>query len=303
MTGIPGAAQAAPGDILIVAANGRSVSLPQVDFELHPELESALRRVNIRTPHDVTARRLADRRLLQPWVTSTPVAANSDFWPVFSARASRARFLNTTARSIEELGFDLLPLLEMLGAPVDPAPTTDVSFATASSVLPHFVAMRLRDRLLDKQVSNQDSPVIRAADAILDRCGTGPTEAERALAMFQLGSHLARFLTASELEKVWPRLEALPCFVTTSEVETNWLRLFKAVGRRQPDAMAAAAAPLLASESPSPDQRAYLVGAAVLGQLGAGNRDAARALWHKEPLRVTRSRSFAVALLAAHVGQ
>jgi hypothetical protein len=258
--------------------------------------------VNIRTPQDVTARRLADRRLLQPWVTSVPVAANSDYWPVFSARANRARFLNTTARSIEELGFDLLPLLEMLGGAIDPAPTTGVSFATTSSVLPHFVAMRLRDRLLDKHVSNEDSPVIRAADAILDRCSTGPTEAERALAMFQLGSHLARFLTASELEKVWPRLESLPCFATASEVETNWLQLFKAVGRRQPDAMAAAAAPLLAVESPSSERRAYLVGVAVLGQLGTGNRDAARALWQGEALRVTGARSFPVVLLAAHIG-
>jgi spermidine synthase len=294
---------AAPGDILIVAANGRSVSGPQLDAQIAPELKSALRRVNIRTAQDLTARKLADRRLLQPWVANAQVPANTDFLPEFSARANRARFLNTTARSIEELGFDVLPLLELLGAQVAPAETTDVSFVAASSVLPHFVAMRLRDRLLDKKAGEEDSPVIRAADAILDRCGTGPTQAERALAMFQLGSHLARFLTVSELEKVWPRLESLPCFAATSELETSWLRLFKAVGQRRPDEMASAAGRLLVLEPPSSERRGYVVGAAVLGHLGAGNREAARAVWQGEPLRFTRSGSFAFALLAAHVGR
>jgi len=107
----------------------------------------------------------------------------------------------------------------------------------------------------------------------------------------------------SELEEVWPRLESLPWFAATSEGETSWLRLFKAVGRRQPDEMAAAAARLLVLESPSSERRGYVVGAAVLGHLGAGNRNAARAVWQGEPLRITRSGSFPFALLASHLGQ
>jgi len=300
----------APGDILIVSVNGRSVPGPQIDFGINPQLSAALRRVNIRTVQDVVGRKLADKHLLQPWLAAAPLPANSDYWPVLDYRANRARFLNTSARSIEELGFEPLPILDLLGAAAHPALTTDVSFVPTSPLAPHFAAMRIRDRLLAKEIgAAQPAPLqgdrrsVLEADALLDQCRMSSTRAQLASARFQLGSHLARFLTAPELEIVWPRLESLPCFGGLTEVERSWLRLFKAIGQRRPGEMADAAELLLAVESPSSERRAYLVGAALLGHLGAGHREAARTLWRKEPLQVVGSKSFAIAVLAAHVAQ
>jgi hypothetical protein len=118
--------------------------------------------------------------------------------------------------------------------------------------------------------------------------------------MIIAGFYLARSLSLPELEAVWPRFESLPCFADSPDAARLWLRLFKAISERQTEEMAATATALLTSGAPFPE---YLLGAALLGHIGAGTHDAARALWQRELQRDAGPKSFPLAVTAAHISQ
>lgn len=295
-------------DLLIVAVNGSRVPEPRMDTGSPPDLLAELRRVNINTLGDVTGRRIADKQLLQPWLATEPLPANSDYRPVLDDRANRARFLLANAFAIRDLALGILPVLDVLGHPYPSAQALDVTEAPTSPLLPQFVAQRLRDRLLNRPVNTTpgaawatDRTPLREADALLERCRGAGTEPERTAAMITIGFYLARSLAVPELEAVWPPFESLPCFASSPEVARPWLRLFKGIGERNPGEMSAAATALLAADVPLSGQRDNLVGIALLGHIGAGNRDAARALWQTE--RGRGPMSFPLAVTAAHLSQ
>ena len=301
-------------DILIVGVNGRRVPPPQADAFGHPEIAEALRRVGIRSLQDVAIRKLGDRRLLEPWIRTTTIRANSDFRPVLYHRAARARFLGHDAGVLTTTARGPLPLLELLGGDAVSRASTD---ATAdelfSPAYDAFVAMTVRDLLTDGDARAALRPAPARDDRneisdapgnvgrqLVQRCVTSASDRDRSDALYALGWHVAGHLRPAELTAVWAGVEALPCGSTLTSGNRDWLALFRAIGSRNPREMSAAADRLLASGAAAPDRRAYVVAAGMLGHLAAGEPAAARSLWQRSQPVEVREQSFVLSLLAAH---
>src|SRR5215467_1679320 len=103
------------GDILIVARNGGSVPHPEGRMlEDHPRFAAELRRVGIASVQDIDIRKVANKRLLDPWLSLSSVSANSDYYPKLDLGAERTRFLNLNAGALLMPRQSSLPVLEIL---------------------------------------------------------------------------------------------------------------------------------------------------------------------------------------------
>jgi predicted membrane-bound spermidine synthase len=296
-------------DILIVATNGRSVPMPQAGPLVHPGLAEELRRVGVQSLQDVLIRKIGDRRLLEPWLRTTSIRANSDFRPVLYHRAARARFFQENAGSLTTLARGPLPVLEMLGDSVVPWVSTDVTAEEHFSPAYHATVARMaRDLILVGQEPESDfppaeersevNPAAKEARELVQRCmasGVGDRPA-----LYALGWSLAGHLRPEELSAVWSGIEALPCGSNLTQVEQDWMALFRAVGSRQPREIAAAAERLLTAEARTSVRRAYAVAAGMLGYLAAGAPEDARALRQRNEPVEGRELSFLLSVLDAH---
>jgi spermidine synthase len=297
----------ARGDILIVAVVGRSVPEPSTGIDANPEFKALLRRVNIRTPQDLATRKIADKRLLQPWLATVAIPANSDYRPTLDHRANRARFLDTDAQSLEQLAFGPLPFGAFLSGKKSQWQSTDLTYVGSSPLYLHLTAMQVRDRLM-KRAAPVDRPgawpggvtPAQLADNLLSNCQKAATYADRRLASFRAGWPLAAFLQPLELEAVWPQFESLPCVSQMDQAGTNLVRLFKAVGRREPREMALATEPLLAAEPAGSELRSYAFGAALIGRYTSGDVRGARELLTQGESSAGRW-GFLFRVIAAHV--
>ena len=265
------------GDILIVASHGRP--MPPLDpraFE-HPGLASELARVGVMGVQDLVIRRIADRRLLAPWVATVPVAGNSDYFPVIDQNAARARFLQRHAVDFVSVGGGTIPVVEILGG----EPRT----WTRTRITPHrafpaslaaYRATLIRDLIRGEAVDGVEHPAAaREARQLLERCAEVTMHGDRRPIVFELGTSLSGFLRPVELREVWRHLETQPCATNLTLVERYWWHLFEALGDRNATAMAAGATRLLDQTDEPSERRDFLVAVALLGRLaGGGTRDA-----------------------------
>jgi len=293
----------AGGDLLIVAVNGDQV--PELGERSWPSgLSADLRRVSIQTPEDITRRKVANRRTLEPWLRQVDIRPNSDYRPTLDHRAVRARFLGHEALALMALGSGRLPISELVGGERRPAASTR---PTRSGILPTspqpFLAMDIRDRLADMRRGENPSPTSRvdlSASEMIQACKVGP-DADGETAIFRLGSSLAAHLSPQELESVWSDLDALPCVTASGGMTPIWVSLFRSVARRDPASIAEEAEKLLASRLASDEQRLYAAEAGVLGNVAVGRLDQARSLLRS--IRTPGSGalpSFSLEVLAAH---
>lgn len=255
-------------DILIVASTGRTVPAPDAGILEAPGLASELRRIRVHSVQDLVIRQVADRALLDSWLATAPVAANSDYHPMIDQQAARARFLDRDALALLSLGSGLLPVLEILnGAPplwaktsITPSPFLPVSMAAYRATL-------LRDLLQGQAVDEAIQPtVMTEARQLLERCAATPMHLDRRPVLFALGMSLAGLLRPAELPEIWRVLEIQPCATSLTVLERAWWNLFAAIGNRDPQAMAALAANLLAQTDEPPERRAFLLAVVLLSE-------------------------------------
>jgi predicted membrane-bound spermidine synthase len=307
------------GDLLIVAvAGGRVPELAGAGWP--PRLSDELRRVSIRSAEDIARRKVASRQLLEPWLRHVDISANSDYRPTLDHRAVRARFLEHEASGLLVLGAGRLPITELLGGESGPpSPTRATPSRWAPTSPQPFLAMEIRDRLASAAPGPDALPATSMAGVrvgidwstniptppdlagrLLHSCAAAEG-AERQAALFRLGGSLGAFLSREELERTWTRIETLPCVTTSPGESAKWVTLFRAMARRDPERMAAAAETLLASGLASDQQRVYVTEAGVLGYVASAQLDRARTL-----LRNVRAPgsgalpSFSLEVLAGH---
>ena len=300
------------GDVLIVATNRERVPAPRADVFAAPELAGALSRVGVRSLQDVQARRIANKTLLEPWLRTTSIRANSDFRPVLYHRAARARFLNRDAGLLTTMARGPLPVVALLGGESVASRSTDITVDEFfSPAYEASIAIAVRNLLLNGEThagltavaaENANAPD-RIARQLVEQCTASRSVDDRSAALYALGWRVAGRLRPVDLSAVWSAIEALPCASNLSSLDRDWMALFRAVGSREPREMASAAERLLMGDGPGPAQRAFAVAAGMLGHLASGAPDAARALWQTSQPLDTPELSFVLAVLTAHAGQ
>jgi predicted membrane-bound spermidine synthase len=299
---------AAPGDVVIIAVSEGLVPDHSGDLRLNTALGRELSRIWIRSEQDLMIRKIGDKRLLQPWVTASPIQPHSDYRPVLDHGAARARFVNRDASELLSLALGALPVAEMFGTSPRPWPSTHVTYS------PHFapdlyVALRLHDSLTARSPVHGASGAAPDADRmamsarLLQDCASAGDERRRRLNIDQLAFRLANYLRPEEIERVWPAVLSLPCALSANGTEREWLALLRAVGQRDAEAMAASAERLLSQASSMDDteRRAYVLSAGMLGHLASGRPERAQALavMKKEP-RPSKRLAFTASVLEAH---
>jgi predicted membrane-bound spermidine synthase len=292
------------GDMLIVARKKGRLPPPSFAALSAPGLALELARIGIRTEQDLALRRLGGKRELQPMFERFGVPPNSDYHPFIEQRSAKTRFLGSSAEGILSLTVEPLPVLDVLGGfPGGGAPTavTPVPFNLfrAQRVT---LAMALRDFLVSGRFApGYDTPTADGAQATaalraeyaeakeaaaqLERLFYAPWpqgDPNRRIWLFNAAKSTFPYLNPAESEAIWRRLEAGPRAGDLSQVERDYVTLFKAVGRRDAAGMKAVGTRLLETERDiTPARLRYVLGAALLGNVGVGTEGEAERLWSR----------------------
>jgi predicted membrane-bound spermidine synthase len=275
-------------DIVIVAR--RSGTLPGIDPRLLtlPELSPSLARIRVKGVQDIEIRRIGDKKSLRTLLESSPIPANSDYYPVLDQNAARTRFLKANAQDLSAISRNLLPAPELLSGPEPAWTVTDISPSLFfSKTQTAYEATVFRDyyrhgkfELRQGDIPEEDKQEAVRMKQLFYDCRSLTSQNERMASLFNTSIKMVAYLTPRELDAVWRTLESGPCARSLSATERNWLSLFKAVGKRDAQAMVSAAHIILDGGQPLPRQMLqYGVAAGMVGALGQGDREGAYRFW------------------------
>lgn len=255
-------------DILIVGRIGGAV--PDPDFKIvtdNPKLAAELRRVRINGIQDIEIRKIGNKRLLEPWLVSVPIVANSDYYPKLDVDAEQARFLNLNAAALLFLRHAPLPILEMLeGFRSSGSATIITSDPTLGFTQSAFAATLLRDYVnggVRSGIPRGTEKIETEIRKFVDECISNRMPRDKTQKLVKLGTGVVANLQPIELQALWQRFATLPCGSDLSEKEERWFTLFKAIGNRDAPAIGRIAEEVLAESVPA-ESTEYLVGAAML---------------------------------------
>ena len=275
-------------DLFIIAV--KNGALPAIDPRVlsMPEVAAPLRHIYIAGAQDIELRRIGDKQSLHRFIQSFPIRANSDYFPVLDQNAARARFLGKTASELTGFMHFPLPAQEMLSGTRAARQTTSI----VSS--PHYLesraaetAMGLSDYFLhggfvpgSKAVSPELRQQAAMVRALFRTCPDQKTQDRSVGSLFAVSIAMTPYLAPAELDAVWRALEKGPCRESLTPHIRQAVALFKAIGRRDGQAMSESARTMLDdSRTMTRSTVKYLVSAAMLGSLAQGDRQTAAELW------------------------
>jgi hypothetical protein len=258
-------------DLLILATpQGRLPPADERVFQI-PELKEALERVHVLSTADLDIHQVGDRQSLMPLVDVLSPRTNSDFFPILSLEAPRARFEKSRARRFLELGVADLPLHEVLAGvpPIRPgsvAPNPDFS--------PAVLARRAAEisSSLREAAPSSDPAIQQRVSLIRESVGRCLKEDESSQvdALILLGGSTIPFLDSDGLAGVWSAPLWIGC-TTQSKVVHAILAVLDAMARRDFASVETGAAALLEQhkEMLSPLARDWLLRAAMLAAIAS----------------------------------
>ena len=303
-------------DILIVARKEGKLASLDPDIFKQTRLAGELARLNFHNIQDLEIRRIASKKILDPLLPTYEAPANSDYYPYLDLNAAHARFLNSNALELIELASFPLPVLEMLNEKTSVNTETNISanpyFPKTEKTLTAFNFLNLltqEDFQASTNLSRQfimytqmAAPVIRDCDA----------DTHFGFWLETLYNNVALtvmpFLTRNELDKIWRNFEPEDCWESLSNIQKQWVTLFRAVSNRNASGMASAASSLLTTDhmtinyNLSASQQKYLLAAGMLGYLALNDQQKARQLWENNFQSVYKNiqPGFAMKILLAH---
>jgi spermidine synthase len=296
-------------DVLIMASDAPLPRAPQASIFEQPGLAKELWTVDVLSIGDLDARYLGNRATLEPLFASYGMPPNSDYRPILDLNAAKQRFMERTATGVVGLLNEGVPILELLEPerslrPIDPLFKGAQTFERIENAR---LARYALDFLLGPRVPapegiasglQKDLEIVQLR--LLD-CRTPRTLDVWLNALLRVARQVNPYVSAGEVDALWSKIRALPCFATLYEFQRQWIELFAAVGARDAARMAAVGETLLRTQpSLSSDAREYLLQATMSGALVAGERARAAALWDRYAVGLLRARAPALRLLRCH---
>jgi spermidine synthase len=272
-------------DMLMIAK--RKGTLPQPDYSAMkvPFIGAVLRKIDVRNEQDISIRKIGTKSFFEKLLKASAIPANSDYHPFLDQKAERTRFLGSSANDLSLFTHLPLPTLEILDPSTARVGSTDISRSPHSEKSQRFyAAMGLRDYFLKGSTDEQfiRKELMQQAVQFKEICrgGSSPDEDKRLMALFNLSVAILPYLTTTELDPFWKSLESGQCLRGKTSLESQWYRMFKAIGRRDAGEMVEDARELLKNRHGlTLVEQEYLVAAGMLGALARGNRPEAHRLW------------------------
>lgn len=275
-------------DLIIIASKDGPVGRPGESIFRFAGLSRLLDRIGTKSLQDIELSRIGGKKALGPFFDSFHISANSDYYPVLDQNAARARFLKSSASGFMKYSHEPLPAAEMLDAWVPSHSSTKV-FGRPFFVKGQWsnTAILFRDYFLGGigDTDRFDAEFKHNAAMmknLFSGCGSSESPEMRINGAFNVAVQMIPYLTPAELEKVWDALESGTCAGKRAAQESEWVSLFRAVGKRDASAMEKHSMALLRASNTLTDvETEYLVASGMLGSIVAGNRDGCNALWNE----------------------
>jgi spermidine synthase len=289
-------------DILILATPAAAFEPPDSSRVQAPELHAALERIGVQSIHDLQTRQVGDQDSLGRVLRTTPVPANSDFFPFVDLNAPRLRYLKVQATDLTRLSTLPFPFLEFFqrwpvrASTIEPSERTFLSRDRAVQR-----SFYIRRAITEGNLTQLDALTVSALmvlDASASQC-TSPEGRSAWLGSIRFVSDTtAPYLTATELAPLWDKIASGPCYRAVSSDNRMWVDLYRAVAARDAPAVVRVGTALLqASPSMPKDSFTYLTTAIALSDVRAGDLKAANSMllrqWnqldHNEPYGIPLS--------------
>ncbi len=270
-------------DILIVATPGAALPTPSEQFLQWPKMRGELEHIGVQSLADLRARVIGSDRIIGPLFESTPVPANSDFFPFVDLNAPRLRFMASRATSLTRLTSLSVPVLDLLRTDAPPGPTRS-PLQTSPIIYDARVrqALAIRRALADGSLDDLDAMgavtalVLRASAS---QCKDLQVQKAWKIAARNVGAMTAAYLSGSELAELWSNVRSTPCYRDASGPHKAWADLLAGVAARDAAQIVARGAQLLeAPASLSQDELTYLTSALTTAYVRLGQMSQARAL-------------------------
>lgn len=276
-------------DALVIAK--KDGLLPPLDSLLlaSPGIAADLYHVNVNSIQDIEFRFLGNKKILDPFLESYSIAANSDFYPVLEENAARLRFIGINANEIYGFTHHYHPLISML---TDKKPKWDTTRVTQSffhrKTREANEAMALRDFYLhddfDLNYPNLPENIRNGAKLVKNSFGATSNNKggqDRVSLLFHTSIRMTPYLTSVEMEKVWEVIGVNQDSTLTYN-ERAWLSIFQAEGQRDAKTMVSVSEYLLLNNPSLPmEPKEYLVSAVMLGYIMQGKFDKATIFWQE----------------------
>jgi predicted membrane-bound spermidine synthase len=262
-------------DAIIIATPQGSVPDPHEWGFRESALADELRHVGLVAAADLTIRQVGDRSSLSPLFDVLSQRSNSDFYPILSLEAPRARFVRSRSTALLDMASADLPLREVLAHVLPAAPGQIV---ISSAYWPSQIAAQsalIADALVSTGPAGPDKPVaqgIAEGRGVIVACADDSGDAEKIDALWQLAGQTIPFLGAEQLQRVWIDPDWIVCKTPTPAVRMM-LDTVAALARRDFAAAGVHAVELLQGHRRALSQTAcdWLLRAAMLSAIAEGH--------------------------------
>ncbi len=301
-------------DVIILARPQGVIPGPDPGGLSEPVLSNELKRVRINGLQDVLARRLGDKRALQPLFDSYHTPANSDYYPLLDLYAVRTLFMRASAKDLtNNQDLRLLPALEMLGHEPESLQNEEVSAALFTRSSKILTANMLSGYIQYGRPWKLDLPDRAAAGALrqyADKVRLEMSDCSGKLSpddwwdatFYVLAECILPYASPHQLDAFWKKVESSSCWSRISVSQRDFISLLKAVDGRDGMMMAQMARKLL-DEMPAvhPVLKRYLLATGMLGDLSLSRAEDAHALWLRADQGRHGTKSLLFRLLLAHI--
>ncbi len=268
-------------NILVVAKKDGLLPDPDPGIFSEQALRAELTRAGIIGLGDITSRRIGNKQLLDPYIRSAHVPANSDYFPYVDQNAQRFLFLNRNALELPGLTVLPLPFLELSipewkTAPLDAVPEFGRGIREEYSDRAGRILASISSGDLGF-VPGEVGDTILAVGMPAETCRKNGGWQAWIAAVRKLSRQTSAMLPYTELYPFWSKVVSSPCYEAAGPGELGWPDFLHAVARRDREEIIRLGQALLQNEA-SPlgtEDLEYTIAAMAASLYGLGDRQSA----------------------------
>jgi spermidine synthase len=216
-------------NVVVVASPGPAVPEPTWNAWARDGMGGLLPLIHIFGLQDLQARKVGDRRTLQPFFEQLAVPANSDYYPFVDQHAAKQRFLHATASEL----IALRRVATRMGPAAAPLGDVAMTLATVEQHEAQVVGRSFTAAALapDASLGPDGGATLLWLGAFQNACGAAAQQAW--LERFQVDAmRLLPFVSAPDASRIARGLRAARCHGSAPDVVKQWIEFFEAVGTR-----------------------------------------------------------------------
>jgi hypothetical protein len=267
-------------------------------------IETHLARLNVRSEFDMSIRKIIDRDTLVPYLNRSLTPVNSDYYPYVDLHAGQARFKKTQSTNFNEWMIPPLPVFEMLSRqPFNYDQLSSVPYLprVAQAERAKYMAQRLIDDTDSAGESNVEvnlapemSYLVELMRNDMHACSPLKSWPNLVFVLHDFMINTLPFMNVDQGVALVDSIAESSCVVQDTGQMSAWIELYRAVARRDGPGMSAAASFLLSEEANTTEVfHEYLVDAAMLGHIVAGDGQAALEIWNRTGKELLAGRTLA----------